>query len=110
MRIVFCVTGEISGTPLKFGDLVIIGDGRAPRAIVELDVDYGRLGMALMDDRLMPLSGASLELVSEMLALADRMAMGAPRPVTHEPPDPESPQDPAGHPPEGRSHLRLLRD
>ena len=119
MRIVFCVTGEIPGTSLRFGDLIVIGDGRAPRALVELDVDYGRLGMALLDERIRPLSSFSAAQVLETLELADlALASGqggspstSPRIVDEGPQGPLPPQAPAQPPSPSalRTDLKLLK-
>lgn len=47
MRVAYWVVGHIPGTDLQWGDMVILGEGRAPRVIRTLEVDYGRLGMAM---------------------------------------------------------------
>ena len=52
MRAAYWVVGHIPGTDLQWGDMVILGEGRPPRVVRTLDVDYGRLGMAMDDGAL----------------------------------------------------------
>jgi hypothetical protein len=68
MRTAFRVVGQIEGLDIPFGALLIIGDGAAPRVLYEIDVDYGRLGMAMMDAKLRPLSDAAAECLAPLLA------------------------------------------
>ncbi len=67
MRTAFRLVDEIEGLALPLRALIILGDGEPPRVVFELDVDYGRLGMAIMDGKLRPLSDVACQRLAPLL-------------------------------------------
>ena len=89
----------IEGTELEFGDFVVLFDGKGPRLVRYIDVDYGRLMAALDAGKLVALK-RDADVSGALQRLA---ASGAPLPSLQTPPDPP----PAPLPPSSRRHLRL---